>query len=101
MHSCDRLVDVAMASAETLITASADLTQADFDGATPPAVMVQRQYRDRTDAIRRRTLQLGCDNQALLDTYRTRVLDLTPKTDGGLPAQQLALLLPPFRTTAP
>lgn len=101
VHSCDRLVDVAVGSARELITASADLTQPDFDTATPAAVAVQQQYRERTDAIAQRAEELDCDNQALLDTYRKRMLKLPPETEGGAPAQQLALLRPPFKTAQP
>ncbi|GBD83915.1 hypothetical protein BMS3Abin02_00298 [bacterium BMS3Abin02] len=98
VRSCDRLVDVAVASAQQLIDAGADLTQSDFDMATPAAVEVQQQYRQRTDAIAQRAEELKCDNLTLLDTYQTRVLDISPETEGGIAAQQLALLLPPFRT---
>lgn len=98
VRSCDRLVDVAVASARQLIDAGADLTQSDFDMATPAAVEVQQQYRRRTDAIAQRATELECDNQTLLEEYRSKVLDISPETEGGIAAQQFALLLPPFRT---
>ena len=94
--SCNGLVDLAVAAVVDARDSAENVTMSDFQTLEEEAQSIITRLTENRDTLSDRATELGCNSTEWNDEYRSRVLELTPNTEGGLYILQAGLFFAPF-----